>query len=293
MNLVTASGGPVALGLVLLGGVWYWLGSRRPPLRPVGGRRPRKPPWRALAFYGGLLSILVALSGPMDDLSDKLLWAHMTQHLLLMTIAAPLLVLGAPWLVCWRALPLGFRRPVAGAVVQSPRLRVLRRVARLISLPVVAWVLFNGDLAVWHVPALYDLTLRDPAVHYVEHISFLVLGMLFWAQVTESPPFRPRLGYFERVVFLTAGAMAAWLLAVVLGLATSPLYPSYVSVHPRPEGLSALTDQHLAGGVMWGPGSIPFAIGVFWCLYVWLDDEGGRRRRPRHRRGLAPSGQPR
>ncbi|MGB2875679.1 MAG: cytochrome c oxidase assembly protein [Gaiellaceae bacterium] len=283
---------PILLFALLLSAVWYWGGSRRPRLRVVGRRAPT-PSWRVAAFYSGLAAIALALLGPVDSMSDKLLWAHMLQHLLLMGAAAPLLVLGAPWLPFWRPLPLAFRRRVAGAVVQSPRLAWLRSTARFISLPVVAWVLFNGDLAFWHVPALYDLTLRNTAVHYVEHLSFLAFGMLFWAQAFASPPFHPRIGDFQRVAFLTAGATAAWLLAVVLALSPTPLYRAYVSVHPRPEGLSALADQQLAAGAMWGPGSVPYALGVFWLLYAWLGEDGGGRRRPRHRRSLTPTGEPR
>jgi putative membrane protein len=274
---------------LLLSAAWYWPGARRTRLRVAGRRRPLTPPWRTLAFYAGLVSVALALFGPVDSLSNKLLWAHMLQHLLLMAVAAPLIVLGAPWLPFWRPLPLGFRRRVAAAVVQSQRFAWLRTTARFASRPVTAWILFNGDLAFWHVPALYDLTLRDSGVHYAEHLSFLVFGMLFWARAFDSPPFHTGLGHFQRVAYLTAGATAAWLLAVVLALSTSPLYDSYVAIHPRPEGLSALTDQQFAAGVMWGPGSVPYALGVFWLLYAWLGEDDGRRRRPRHRRGLAAS----
>lgn len=280
---------PILLFLLLLSAVWYWGGSRRPRLHVAGRRRPASPPWRAIAFYSALAAIATALFDPVDSMATRLLWAHMLQHLLLMAVAAPLLVLGAPWLPFWRPLPLGFRRRVASAVVRGPRLAWLRSAARFLSLPVVAWVVFNGDLALWHVPALYDLTLRNAGVHYVEHLSFLVFGMLFWAQAFESPPFHPRLGLFQRAGFLTAGAAAAWLLAVVLALSPSPLYGAYASIQPRPEGLSALTDQQLAAGAMWGPGSVPYALGVFCLLYAWLEEDRGRRRRPRHRRGLAPS----
>lgn len=284
---------PILLFLLLLSAAWYWGGARRPGLRIAGKRRTPAVRWRAVAFYAGLAAIGLALFDPIDSMAEKLLWAHMAQHLLLMGVAAPLLVLGAPWLPFWRPLPLGVRRRVASAVVRGPRLAPLRLVARVLSLPTVAWALFNGDLALWHVPALYDLTLRNAGVHYVEHLSFLIFGVLFWAQAFDSPPFHARLGYFRRVAFLTAGATAAWLLAVVLALSPTPLYRAYVSIHPRPEGLSALTDQQLAAGAMWGPGSVPYALGVFWLLYVWLEEDGGRRPRPRHRRGLAASGGPR
>jgi cytochrome c oxidase assembly factor CtaG len=214
----------------------------------------------------------------------------MFQHLLLMLVTAPLLVLGAPWLAFWRPLPLAFRRRVASAVVRGPRFAPVRRGASWLAMPIVAWVLFNGDLALWHVPALYDLTLRNEVVHYLEHATFLLFAMLFWAQVVDSPPFRSRLDDFHRVLYLTAGATAAWLLAVVLALSPTPLYSAYSSIHPRPEGLSALTDQQLAAGIMWGPGSVPFAIGVFWLLYAWLGEDDGRRRSPHRRTVTAPGG---
>lgn len=272
----------VVVGLVVGSAAWYALGVRR----------SRKGfDWRAAAFYAGLATVLVALVGPVDRLSDTLLWAHMLQHVLLMLVAAPLLVLGAPWLPFWRPLPLRFRRSVARGVLHEPALGPLRATGRALAIPVVAWVLFNADLAVWHVPALYDLTERSAGVHYFEHFTFLVLAMLFWAQVADSPPFHSRLDEGQRALYLTAGAAASWVLAVVLALATAPLYSVYASISPRPEGLSALTDQQLAGGVMWGPGSIPYAIGVFILLYGWLAEDGdARRRRPR---SVAVSGEQR
>lgn len=261
-------------------GCWYSLGNRRPGLREVRSRRrPSSPVWRPLAFYGALLATLLALDSPIDGWSDTLLWAHMTQHLLLMAVAAPLIVLAAPWNALWRPLPLGFRRPVAGAFVQGRTLAPLRAAARALSRPIPAWLVFNGDLALWHVPWFYDLTLQNTAVHYTEHFSFVLFGCLFWGQVIDSRPFHPRLGYFGRAVYATAGTAAGWILAIVLALAPTPLYAAYASLPSRPGGISALTDQQLAGGMMWGPGSIPYAIVVFWALYRWLGDDEPRRRR--------------
>jgi cytochrome c oxidase assembly factor CtaG len=175
-------------------------------------------------------------------------------------------------------LPLGLRRRLARALVKSPSFAWLRHLARLVVTPVAAWLLFDVNLAVWHVPALYDLTLRNTGVHYAEHISFVLLGLLFWSQVLDSPPFHPRLSPFGRVIYTAAGSAASWLLAIVLAIATTPLYPAQSAGHTN--GLSPLGDQQLAAGVMLGPGSIPYAIVVFYWLYVWLgaDDSGPRRR---------------
>jgi cytochrome c oxidase assembly factor CtaG len=272
------------LATIFLTGAWYCLGSRLAYVRALPSGRRRRPDslWRALAFYGALATILVAL-GSLDRLADRLFVAHMLQHLLLMLLAAPLLVLAAPWNALWRPFPLRFRRALAGTVVRSPALRPLRRFAGLLALAWPAWLLFNGDIALWHLPVMYDLTLRNTPVHYVEHLSFIAFGILFWAQTIDSPPLRSRLGYFGRAVFAGAGAAATWVLAVVLALAPSALYGGYANLASRPAGLSALSDQQLAAGVMWGPGSITYAVVIIWALYRWLDDEEASVRRRRRR----------
>ena len=273
---------PWVLAIVGTSAVWYWRGSRRPTLRAVASQRPQRHiPWRGACFGAGLVAVLAALDSPLDRLADDYFWAHMLQHVLLMMVAAPLIVLGAPWMPFWRPFPLAFRRRVARVLVKSPSLRWLRRAAAIAVRPWCAWSLFNLDLAVWHIPALYDLTLRNTAVHYAEHASFVLLGLLFWSQVIESPPFHAALTQFGRVIYATAGSAASWVLALVLAIAPTPLYPAQESAHP---GLSALGDQQLAAGVMLGPGSIPYAIVVFYCLYVWLaadEPRRGRRRAPR------------
>jgi putative membrane protein len=226
--------------------------------------------WRIAAFYAALATIVVALDSPIDDLADKLFWAHMLQHLLLMMVAAPLLVLAAPWLPIWKGLPLGARKALGSWYVRSRGWREVRRAARWLAAPLVAWILFNVDLCAWHVPALYELTLRHQTVHELEHLSFLLLGVVFWVQVLDSPPLRARLGPSSGVLYVLTAATAAWALAVVLALAPSPLYPTYAELASRPGGLSALADQHLAAGMMWGPGSVTYAIFVFVALYRWL-----------------------
>jgi putative membrane protein len=271
---------PWVLAIVGVAAVWYWRGSRRPRLRALdGARRRRARHWRGACFAAGLVTIVIALDSSVERLADDYFWAHMLQHVLLMLVAAPLLVLGAPWIPFWRPLPLAFRRRVARAILHSGSLGWLRLVAAFVATPWCAWVLFNADLGIWHVPGPYDLTLRNTAVHYAEHATFVLLGILFWSQLLESPPFHPRLGQFGRAIYATAGSAASWLLAVVLAIAPTPLYPAQEGVHPG--GISGLADQQLAAGVMLGVGSIPYAIVVFYCLYAWLGEDEPRRR---HRR---------
>jgi putative membrane protein len=229
--------------------------------------------WRIVAFYAALATIVAALDSPIDDLVDKLFWVHMVQHVMLMMVAAPLLVLAAPWLPIWKGLPLGTRRRLGSWYVHAPGWRGVRRAARWLAAPLVAWILFNADLCAWHVPALYELTLHHQAVHELEHASFLMLGVVLWIQVRDSPPLHARLAASSGVLYVLTAATVAWALAVVLAFAPSPLYSAYAQLASRPGGLSALADQHLAAGIMWGPGSVPYAIFVFMALYRWLASE--------------------
>ncbi|HKN93539.1 MAG TPA: cytochrome c oxidase assembly protein [Thermoleophilaceae bacterium] len=227
--------------------------------------------WRAVAFWAALVTLVLALDSVVDDKADRYFWVHMVQHVLLMMVVAPLLVLSAPWLPMWKGLPLSTRRGLGAAYMRSPGWRAARAVGRRLALPVVVWILFSADLVAWHVPALYGLTLRSQAVHDLEHFSFLMLSVLFWAQVIESPPLRPRLDQARRVVYVVGGATVCWLLAIVLTFASSPLYAGYEAAASQRGGLSALADQQLAAGIMVGPGSIPYAVFVFLALYRWLD----------------------
>jgi cytochrome c oxidase assembly factor CtaG len=247
-----------------------------------GPRRDKLARRRAALFYAGLATIVIALSSPIDSLSETLFWVHMTQHVLLLTVAAPLIVLGAPWMSMWRPLPLSWRRATARTVARSPSLRPLRAGARALGRPLGAWLAFSIDLVVWHIPAVYDVTLRNVAVHALEHATFLLVGILLWAQVLASPPLRVRLAPLERVRYMLAATVVGWVISLVLAFATTPLYPFYAHLSHRPGEISALVDQQLAAGVMLVPGSLTMSMFVFIGLYRWLgQDEEERRREPR------------
>lgn len=225
----------------------------------------RRSPWRMASFAGGTALLVLVLSPPFDRAADTSLTVHMLQHVVLVSFVPPLVVLAAPWLPLWRGLPLGLRRAVAR------RLLALRPLLRLAE-PWPAWLLINVDLAVWHVPALYDLTLRSEPAHALEHATFLVFGVLFWLAVIDSPPFHARLDELRRALYVTAGAATGWLLALVLTFDPTPLYGAYAALPHRWGGFSALADQQLAAGVMIGIGAIPYTIAVFVHLYRWLDE---------------------
>jgi putative membrane protein len=269
------------LALVWAALALHLLGERRAVIL-LARPRSSKARWRACSFYAGLAVIFISLATPIDSLSRKLFWVHMTQHVLLLSVAAPLIVLGAPWMSIWRPLPLGLRRSLARSVARSPGWAPLRAAARLLSRPLPAWIAFNVNLVFWHVPYAYDLTLRSTPVHVLEHISFVLFGILLWAQVLHSPPLRIRLTAPHRVFYIVAATAVAWLLSLVLAFAPTPLYPTYADLAYRPGGISALADQQIAAGVMLGPGSIAATLYVFVGLFRWLgqdDDVQARRRR--------------
>ncbi len=253
----------------------YALGGRG---GPVGGRERAERRWRTLLFAAGLATVVVALVGPIDRLSDSLFSIHMVQHVLLIEVAAPLLVLSRPWNRLWRAFPLSYRRVAAGAVARDAWAGPLRTIGGWLVLPMVAFVLMNGVFVLWHVPALYDAALSYQALHDLEHLTLFLTALLLWAHLLGEGPFRARLALPGRAAYAVGAMLVGWTVAVVIAMAPSPLYAHYADRASRPWGLSALADQQLAAGIMWVPASVPWLVVALVCAYGWLDP-GARRRR--------------
>ncbi len=261
---------PVFLLLAL--GVLYWIGARRtlsPPRTRVAQR------WRAGCFYAALVVLLVALASPIDALSEQLFWVHMTQHVLLLVVAAPLLVVARPWVRLWRSLPLSSRRSLARGIGQWRSAAPLRLLSRALGGPTVGFAAFTVVLLAWHLPSMFDATLRSGLAHALEHTLFFTTAVMFWKHVISSPPLHAPLAAAQRVAYAIGGMVVSWALAVVLALAPNPLYTHYAHEASRPGGISALADQQLAAGIMWVPGSVTFLIVVFVYVHRWLTPGGG------------------
>jgi cytochrome c oxidase assembly factor CtaG len=264
--------GDPALAWVICVAVLYAIGGRHLPRSgPAATRR-----WRAAAFAAGLVVVVLALDSPLDDAADQLLWAHMVQHILLLMVAPPLLALARPWNRIWHGLPLEWRRPLARAAVRGRALAPARAAAAVLAGGVASWLAFNLTLVAWHIPAAYDLTLRSPPVHALEHAMFFAVGLLFWTRVIDSPPWRSPLSAPVRALYLGSAMVVSWILAIVLAVAASPLYAPYAAEASRPGGITALGDQQLAAGVMWVPGSVPFTVALVVIAYQWLEPKRGR-----------------
>jgi cytochrome c oxidase assembly factor CtaG len=254
------------LAYVALAALLYGLGGRGRAAAP-------REPLRTAAFTSGLATIVLALDSPIDGSADRLFWVHMFQHVLLLTVAPPLILLGRPWPRMWRALPLRWRamlgKTLAGARFTAP----LRRLAR----PWPAWLLFNATIVVWHVPGAYDATLTSGSLHLLEHAMFFFAGLLFWARVIDPGPLRPRLHWPLRVAYVVGAMVVGWGLAIAIVLAPDPLYPHYAELAQRPGGISALTDQQIAAGIMWVPGSLAYGVAMLIGFYRWLEPDSGKR----------------
>lgn len=230
---------------------------------------------RAAALGAGLLALGVALLSPLDGASAELVSAHMAQHMILMTVAAPLLVLGTPLPVMLAGLPAGWGRALARSWNRGRALPALWNRA---SRPLSAGLLQAAALWVWHAPAAYQGALTDRVVHDLEHLSFFATALLFWWSIAHvrGRPF----GYASGVLSLFAAFMHSGLLAALMTFARSPWYPAYGLV-PLEWGLTPLEDQQLAGLLMWVPGGLVYLGAGLLLLGRWLQ-------RMEHRAGEDP-----
>lgn len=220
---------------------------------------------RAALFVLGDVVLLIALVSPLDTLGDIYLFsAHMLQHLLLVLVVPPLLLLGVP--------PRLFERLLRWAPA--------RRAERLLGRHVLAWALGMGTLWAWHAPALYEAALGNEGVHIVQHLSFLVAATIFWWPVVAPAPLR-RLSSLGAVPYLLASSVTSSVLGVILTFAPPGVYPSYL--HPIDTlgilrlarggwGLTAHTDQQLGGLLMWMLSSPVYLAALIAALARWYSE---------------------
>ncbi len=268
---------PVPVVGLLVTGIVYFRGWRS-----LHSQVPwRFPVERLFSFLAGLAVIFFALASPLDAFASWLLVVHMMQHLLLTMVAPPLLLLGWPMLPLLSGLPRGFTKDGLAPFLTSP---TLQRIGRFLVHPLFAGPLFIFSNLFWHAPALYELALRSPGWHQVEHLCFLVTAILFWWPVIQPWPSRPALPRWVMIPYLLAADLQNTALAGFLSFYGNVLYPTYAAA-PRISGLSALEDQAAAGAVMWVPGSIVFLIPVAIIAIHYLS--------PRRKRALIEDQPPR
>ena len=218
---------------------------------------PRKyPAGRLAAFAGGLCALLLALASPVDTFGGLLLQAHMIQHLLLLMVAPPLILLGQPVLPLLRGLPRRVFRDALGPFLSCLELRQL---GRALVHPVVSWFAMAAAIVVWHLPRFYELGLHSQSWHRVEHACFFWSAVMFWWPVVGVWPSNPVWPRWAMIPYLGLADLVNTGLSAVLTFSDHVLYPSY-QLSPRLWGISALDDQAAAGAIMWVPGSIAFLV---------------------------------
>jgi putative copper resistance protein D len=259
---------PFVAGNLVVAAAWYLWAARR-----VGARSPRaRWPLRHSACYlAGLAVLALAYLGPLAAWSHTFFWVHMSQHLLVMMAAAPLLVLGSPVTLAFRASGGGTRRRLVVPILRSRTVRVLTN-------PILTWALFALVLLGTHFSPFYEWALGShDAGAFVEQPLYLVAAFLYYFPLIGSnlQPLRPP--HSQRLLSLALMMIPEAIVGAVLYFATAILYPTFDTV--RPFGLAAHADQQLSGALMW---ALVMVFDSFWMMYAaaeWLTAEERRGRR--------------
>jgi putative membrane protein len=248
----------ILAGLAVLGGAYCAATLWRRRVAPGTAAEPLK----AASFFGGLVVMFVALTGPVHDLSDYYLFsAHMVQHMLLVFALPPLLLHGTPG---WMLRPL----------LRDPR---LLRLGRALTCPPGAFAVFNMMLIAWHLPPLYNLAMEQHPVHIVEHLMIMAGSVILWWPVLSPLPELPRAAYPVQLLYLFVVGLPMVMVAIFITMADSVLYPYYAAAPRVWERLTPHADQHLGGLIMWIPGGLVFLVAISVVFFRWqaagADDE--------------------
>jgi putative membrane protein len=249
----------VLIGAALVLGVYVrrWRAVRHSASPRAAGEAPV---WRLCCFLGAILVTVIALISPIDALADQLFFAHMIQHMLLLDLAPILGILGLTKVIL---------RPVTRAVHD------LERKAGPLAHPAFAVLLYITAIWAWHIPAAYDVAVRHPLVHILEHVSFVLAGSLYWWHLLSPIRARLRLDGMGPIVYMASTKLFVGALGMGLAFAPSALYPYYVH-HARVWGISAVEDQGIAGLIMAVEQSLVMGVAIV-VLFVRALAESERR----------------
>jgi putative membrane protein len=245
------------LVLILAGSVFglgWWRIRSAQEQRP--GHRWLATGWRLAAYLGGLIILGVALMSPIDVLGGHLFSMHMIQHLLLVMIVPPLLLIANPLPFYMWGLPAMVRRGVGRALSRGS---AFRRGLYALTGPGLIWMAFVAIFLGWHDPNAYNAALRSDLIHDLEHLTFFGAAMLFWWLVVRAGPRLRSLSRGLRIGLLLAAVPVNMAAGVAISFAGQPVYTYYETV-PRPWGLTMMQDQMLGGVIMWIPGSMMYIL---------------------------------
>jgi putative membrane protein len=203
------------------------------------------PGWRLASFMSGLVAVWAAVGSPLATLDHRSLTIHMMKHLLLMTVAAPLILAGAP------AFPLACGLPKLFIKSHPPLAGVPSRwLHNCLQHTVLCWLAGTCAVIGWHLPVLFELGMRSHGIHILEDVCFLVAGLLFWWPIVPSSPSAPRSPRWSMALYLFLATLPCDILSAFLVFCNRLVYPFYLSP-PRLFSLAPLDDQECAGALMW------------------------------------------
>jgi putative membrane protein len=276
MNLVvshwSANVAVLAAGLAVVAVHLAGLLGLRADARRSGAALPAGLAREAIAFYSGLLLLVLAVVSPLGYWAGTFIWLRVLQDIVFGVYAPPLIVLGAPWLVLWRGLGRG---PGSGpGHTWSPRAATAtgRVPPSLRSWPVAVTALFVVVWCGWYVPALYDAGVHHPVVLAAQAVTTLAAGTALWLQLIGSRPYSPQFGPLYRVMLLAAIVLCSTILGMVLSFGANVLYPVYLGVGHH-HLLSVVFDQQAGGSELWVLVLVPYLIAGIALLVRWLNEE--------------------
>jgi putative membrane protein len=233
---------PLTLAVILAASLYLrgWIHLRSVSIHAI-------PAWRACSFVLGQFLIWIALGSLLSALDEELLTVHMVQHLLLMTFAPPLILLGAPVMPLLHGLPQQIVQAVVGPLFRWPP---LQWIGRVITRPVFCWLAAAAALVGWHIPVAFTLGLQSESWHIVEHTCFLGAGLLFWWPVVQPWPSAAIWPRWSIILYLFLATLPCDILSGFLVFCNRVVYPVFLS-SPQSNGMSALEDQQCAGALMW------------------------------------------
>lgn len=220
--------------------------------------------WRLISYYAGLIFIAIALMSFFDVYQYYLFFIHMSQHLLLMMVAPPLLWLASPMPVIIWAFPREFRFWLGQFFQQKAK---LRGYLRAVSSPVVVWFIYTANLWGWHDPNAYDAAILNDLIHDIEHITFFLSAMLLWWHITNgAPKIHGKRNMILRLFLVAASYFQNLALGVGITMWGKLIFAHYATV-PRYWGIDPETDQMIGGLLMWLPNGMMY--GVIILFMIW------------------------
>ncbi len=225
--------------------------------------------WRHLSFLTGWGTLAFALTSPIHELGEQLFSAHMLQHEILILISAPLVSAAHPGATCLWAFAPKHRSDLGGWVHRMERTEAVQFLSR----PLVAWILEAAALWIWHIPSLYQATLRSDWVHAAQHLSFFLTAVLFWSALYGVS--RSAMSYGSATIYVFGTAVHCSALGALLTFSTVLWYPAYMATTAR-WGLSPLQDQQLGGVIMWVPSGVVFIVIGLSLFAKWIFESDRR-----------------